>query len=62
MLASKMINRLQKLIDKHGDFQVDMLSLIIEDEQIIGEKLIPIRQIKYRKKLNRFFTDFTGRF
>ena len=57
-----MINRLQKLIDKHGDFQVDMLSLIIEDDQIIGEKLIPIRQIKFRKKLNRFFTDFTGGF
>lgn len=62
MLASKMITRLQKLIDKHGDFQVDMLSLIIEDGQIIGEKLLPIRQIKYRKKLGRFFTDNIGGF
>lgn len=62
MQASKMINRLQKLIDKHGDFQVDMLSFIIEDDQIIGEKLIPIRQIKYRKKLGRFFTDNIGGF
>ena len=62
MQASKMINRLQKLIDKHGDFQVDMLSLIIEDGQIIGEKLIPIRQIKYRKGLGRFFTDNIGGF
>lgn len=62
MQASKMINRLQKLIDKHGDFQVDMLSLIIEDGKIIGEKLIPIRQIKYRKRLGRFFTDNIGGF
>ena len=62
MLASKMITRLQKLIDKHGDFQVDMLSLIIEDGNIIGEKLLPIRQIKYRKKLGNFFTDFIGGF
>ena len=62
MQASKMINRLQKLIDKHGDFQVDMLSLIIEDGNIIGEKLLPIRQIKYRKKLGKFFTDFVGGF
>ena len=62
MQASKMIKRLQTLIDKHGDFQVDMLSLIIKDKQIIGEKLIPIRQIKYRKKLGRFFTDIIGGF
>ena len=57
-----MITRLQKLIDKHGDFQVDMLSLIIENCQIIGEKLLPIRQIKYRKRLGRFFTDNIGGF
>lgn len=62
MQASKMITRLQKLIDKYGDFQVDMLSLIFEDGQIIGEKLLPIRQIKYRKKLGRFFTDNIGGF
>jgi hypothetical protein len=62
MQASKMINRLQKLIDKHGDFQVDMLSFIIEDENIIGETLVPIRQIKYRKQLGRFFTDNIGGF
>lgn len=62
MLAFKMINRLQKLIDKHGDFQGDMLSLIIEDGNIIGEKLLSIRQIKYRKKLGRYFTDNIGGF
>ena len=62
MQASKMITRLQKLIDKYGDFQVDMLSLFFEDGQIIGEKLLPIRQIKYRKKLGRFFTDNIGGF
>lgn len=62
MQASKMINRLQKLIDKYGDFQVDMLALVIENDQIIGEKLLPIRQIKYRKRLGRFFTDNIGGF
>lgn len=62
MQASKMINRLQKLIDKHGDFQVDMLSFIIEDGNVIGETLVPIRQIKYRKQLGRFFTDNIGGF
>jgi hypothetical protein len=62
MQASKMIKRLQKLIDKHGDFQVDMLSIIIEDGQVAGETLLPIRQIKYRKKLGRFFTDNVGGF
>jgi len=62
MLASKMIVRLQKLIDKYGDFQVDMLSPIIENGKIIGEKLLPIRQIKFRKKLGKFFTDFIGGF
>lgn len=62
MKASKMINRLQKLVEKHGDFDVKMLSIIFEDGEMIGEKLIPIRQIKYRKKLNVFFTDFIGGF
>lgn len=62
MLASKMINRLQKLIDKHGDFQVDMLIYIIKDDEVVGETLMPIRQVKYRKKLNRFFTDNIGGF
>ena len=62
MLASKMINRLQKLIDKHGDFQVDMLAYIIKDDEVVGETLMPIRQVKYRKKLNRFFTDNIGGF
>lgn len=62
MQASKMIKRLQKLIDKHGDFQVDMLSIIIEDGQVVGETLLPIRQIKYRKNLGRFFTDNVGGF
>lgn len=62
MQASKMIKRLQKLIDKHGDFQVDMLSIIIEDGQVAGETLLPIRQIKYRKNLGRFFTDNVGGF
>lgn len=62
MQASKMINRLQKLIDKHGDFQVDMLALVIENGHVIGEKLLPIRQIKYRKRLGRFFTDNIGGF
>ena len=62
MKASKMINRLQKLIDKYGDFQVDMLIPIYKDENIVGEGLIPIRQIKYRKRLGKYFTDFTGGF
>ncbi len=62
MKASKMINRLQKLIDKHGDFQVDMLMAIYKDDNIIGETLVPIRQIKYRKKLEKYFVDFTGGF
>ena len=57
-----MINRLQKLIDKHGDFQVDMLIYIIKDDEVVGETLMPIRQVKYRKKLNRFFTDNIGGF
>lgn len=62
MKASKMITRLQKLIDKHGDFDVNMLSLIFEDGKMIGEQLLPIRQIKYRKKLGKFFTDYMGGF
>ena len=62
MLASKMISKLQKLIDKYGDFQVDMLALIIDNNILIGEKLIPIKQIKYRKKIQRFFVDNIGGF
>ena len=62
MKASKMITRLQKLIDKHGDFDVNMLSLIFENEQMIGEQLLPIKQIKYRKRLGKFFTDYVGGF
>ena len=62
MKASKMINRLQKLIDKHGDFNVSMLSFIIENGFVIGETLQPIRQIKYRKKFERFICDNTGGF
>ena len=57
-----MVNRLQKLIDKHGDFQVDMLSLIVKDDNIVGETLVPIRQIKYRKQLGRYFVDNIGGF
>ena len=57
-----MITRLQKLIDKHGDFDVNMLSLIFENEQMIGEQLLPIKQIKYRKRLGKFFTDYVGGF
>ena len=57
-----MIKRLQTLIDKYGDFQVDMIVPIYKDNKIIFEGLTPIRQIKYRKKLNKFYTDFTGGF
>ena len=62
MKASKMINKLQKLIDKYGDFQVNMLIPIYKDENIVGEGLIPIRQIKYSKRLGKYFTDFTRGF
>lgn len=62
MKASKMVNRLQKLIEKHGDFDVNMLALIYDNEQLIGETLLPIRQIKYRKKLGKFFVDNIGGF
>jgi len=61
MKASKMINRLQKLIEKHGDFDVSMLSFIIENKSV-GETLQPIRQIKYRKKFEKFICDNTGGF
>lgn len=57
-----MIARLQKLIDKHGDFDVNMLSLIFENGQMVGEQLLPIKQIKYRKILGKFFTDYVGGF
>ena len=62
MKASKMVNRLQHLIEKHGDFDVCMLSFIIENGNIIGEALQEIRQIKYRKHLGKFFCDNIGGF
>lgn len=55
MQASEMITRLQKLVDKHGDFRVDMISFIIKDNNIVEEKLLPVHQIKYRKKLGKLF-------
>ena len=63
MLASKMIKRLQYLIDKHGDKDVNMLMLICdENENVLGENLEQIKQIKYRKKLDKYICDFIGGF
>lgn len=66
MQASKMIRRLQYLIDKHGDFQVDMWTFVCDETgKPIGEVNVPIKQIKYRKNLDnkqKFFVDFMGGF
>lgn len=56
-----MINRLQKLIEEHGDLDVSMLTFASNGNEV-AEMVTPIRQIKYRKRLNKFFTDFTGGF
>ena len=63
MLASKMIHRLEYLISKHGDLDVNMLMGVVdENNNLRSEILTPIKQIKYRKKFNKFFTDFCGGF
>ena len=63
MLASKMIHRLEYLINKHGDLDVNMLMGVVdENNNLKSESLAPIKQIKYRKKFNKFFTDFCGGF
>ena len=63
MLASKMIHRLEYLIERHGDLDVNMLMGIMdENNNLTSEVLTPIKQIKYRKKFNKFFTDFWGGF
>lgn len=61
MKASKMIDRLQKLIEEHGDLDVSMLTFVTNGNET-AEMVTPIRQVKYRKRLNKFFTDFTGGF
>ena len=63
MLASKMIKRLQYLIDKHGDKDVNMLMLVInENDELIAETLSQIKQVKYRKNIDKYICDFTGGF
>ena len=63
MLASKMIKRLQYLIDKHGDKDVNMLMLVTnENGEPIAETLSQIKQVKYRKNPDKYICDFIGGF
>ena len=61
MKISELIKALQSHQEKYGDIEVKQLMCITNGsslEDIIGEKLIPIKKVKYYKKSNSMYVDF----
>ena len=61
MKISKLIKELQSNQEKYGDIEVKQLMGITNSssfEDIIGEKLMPIKKVKYYKKSNSIYVDF----
>jgi len=59
MPASQLIKRLQAKIDKYGDKEVSQLMGFCNPYgMLIGEKLVPITRVKYKKKFDKIFVDF----
>lgn len=61
MKISKLIKELQFHQEKYGDIEVKQLMGITNSsslEDIVGEKLMPIKKVKYYKKSNSMYVDF----
>lgn len=61
MKISKLIKELQFHHEKYGDIEVKQLMGITNSsslEDIVGEKLIPIKKVKYYRKSNSMYVDF----
>ena len=61
MKISELIKALQSNKEKYGDIEVKQLMCITNSssfEDIIGEKLMPIKKVKYYKKSNSMYVDF----
>ena len=61
MKISELIKALQSNQEKYGDIEVKQLMGITNSssfEDIVGEKLIPIKKVKYYKKSNSMYVDF----
>ena len=62
MKISELIKELQSNQEKYGDIEVKQLMGIITNssspEDIVGEKLVPIKKVKYYKKSNSIYVDF----
>ena len=62
MKISELIKELQSHQEKYGDIEVKQLMDIITNssslEDIVGEKLIPIKKVKYYRKSNSMYVDF----
>lgn len=60
MKVSDLIKKLQARQEKYGDIEVKQLMGVTNSlfEGIVGEKLVPIKKVKYNKKSNILFVDF----
>ena len=61
MKISELIKELQSNQEKYGDIEVKQLMCITNGsslEDIVGEKLVPIKKVKYYKKSNSMYVDF----
>ena len=61
MKISELIKALQSNKEKYGDIEVKQLMCITNGsslEDIVGEKLMPIKKVKYYKKSNSIYVDF----
>ena len=61
MKISKLIKELQFHQEKYGDIEVKQLIGITNGsslEDIVCEKLVPIKKVKYYKKSNSTYVDF----
>lgn len=61
MKISELIKALQSNQEKYGDIEVKQLMGITNSssfEDIVGEKLMPIKKVKYYKKSNSMYVDF----
>ena len=61
MKISELIKALQSNQEKYGDIEVKQLMGITNSssfEDLIGEKLMPIKKVKYYKKSNSMYVDF----
>ena len=60
MKVSDLIKKLQARQEKYGDIEVKQLMGVTNSlfEGIVGEKLVPIKKVKYNKNSNTLFVDF----